>query len=102
MGSGKDHRPAAIDRGARRPGLGQGEVVRLGLDTSVLVRLLTGLPEEQASVARNAIERALASGDEVVVADLVLAETCFAQQFHDGVPKPSRPACSPKSSARAS
>lgn len=59
----------------------------LGLDTSVVVRLLVGLPEPQARVARRRLERALDAGDAVVVVDLVLAEVYHALHYHYGVPR---------------
>ena len=46
----------------------------IGLDTSVVLRLLIGEPRAQAEVARRRIERALIAGEKVVVTDLVVAE----------------------------
>ena len=46
----------------------------IGLDTSVVLRLLIGEPRAQAEVARRRIERALVAGEKVVVTDLVVAE----------------------------
>lgn len=59
----------------------------IGLDTSVVVRLLVGLPEAQARAARSRVERAVEEEESVVVSDLVIAETYFALQHHYGVPK---------------
>jgi len=59
----------------------------IGLDTSVVVRLLVGLPTAQAVAARRRLERAVEHGEGVVVCDLVLAETYHALQHHYGVPK---------------
>lgn len=59
----------------------------IGLDTSVVVRLLVGLPEAQARTARRRLERAVEDGERVVVSDLVLAEAYYALQHHYGVPK---------------
>lgn len=59
----------------------------LGLDTSVVVRLLVGLPEGLAKKARRRLESAVESGERVFVSDLVIAETYFALQHHYGVPK---------------
>lgn len=59
----------------------------IGLDTSVIVRLLVGLPPAQALAARRRLERAVEQGERVVVCDLVLAETYYALQHHYGVPK---------------
>jgi predicted nucleic acid-binding protein len=52
----------------------------LGLDTSMVVRLLVGLPEAQAQAARIRLERAVDTGEPVLVSDLVLAETYHALQ----------------------
>ncbi len=59
----------------------------IGLDTSVVVRLLVGLPERQARAARGRLERAVEHSERVVVCDLVLAETYYALHHHYGVPK---------------
>jgi predicted nucleic acid-binding protein len=59
----------------------------IGLDTSVVVRLLVGLPESQARVARRRLEEAVEAGERVVVSDLVIAETYHALQHHYAVPK---------------
>jgi predicted nucleic acid-binding protein len=60
----------------------------IGLDTSVVVRLLVGLPEAQARAARRRLERAVEAGEPVLVSDLVVAETYYALQHHYAVPKP--------------
>ncbi|MBI4419984.1 MAG: PIN domain-containing protein [Gemmatimonadetes bacterium] len=59
----------------------------IGLDTSVVVRLLVGLPESQAARARRRLEAALENGERVVVADLALAETYHALHYHYAMPK---------------
>ena len=59
----------------------------IALDTSVVVRLLVGLPKAQAEAARRRLERALDDGEAVLVADIVLAEAYFALQHHYDVPK---------------
>lgn len=59
----------------------------IGLDTSVVLRLLVGVPEKQAGVARRRVERAIEDGEPVIVCDLVLAEAYYALQFHYEVPK---------------
>lgn len=59
----------------------------IGLDTSVVVRLLVGLPEAQAMAARRRLERAATENERVFVADLVVAEAYFALQHHYRVPK---------------
>ena len=59
----------------------------IGLDTSVVVRLLVGLPESQARAARRRLEGAVEEGEPVVVSDLVIAEAHHALQHHYAVPK---------------
>lgn len=54
-----------------------------GLDATVVVRLLTGVPPEQAAAARALVE--MAAG-QVVVSDLVVAESYRALRHHYGVP----------------
>jgi predicted nucleic acid-binding protein len=61
--------------------------VAIGLDTSVVLRLLIGEPRSQSEVARRRIERALIAGDKVVVTDLVVAEAFHALRHHYGVPE---------------
>lgn len=60
----------------------------LGLDTSVVLRLLMGEPRAQTESARRRIERALLAGEKVVVTDLVIAEAFHALRHHYGVPEP--------------
>ena len=59
----------------------------IGLDTSVVLRLLIGEPRAQADVARRRIERALVAGEKVVVTDLVVAEVFHALRHHYDVPQ---------------
>lgn len=59
----------------------------LGLDTSVVLRLLTGEPASEARLARARVERAHATREPMVVTDLVLAEAYFALHHHYGIPK---------------
>ena len=59
----------------------------IGLDTSVVVRLLVGIPESQARAARRRLERAVEASEPVVASDLVVAETYYALQHHYAVPK---------------
>lgn len=54
-----------------------------GLDTSVVLRLLTGVPHDQAEAARALVASASAP---VVVSDLVVSETYFALRHHYAVP----------------
>ena len=59
----------------------------IGLDTSVVLRLLIGEPRSQTEVARRRIERALIVGEKVVVTDLVVAEAFHALRHHYSVPE---------------
>lgn len=59
----------------------------VGLDTSVVVRLLTLDPPDIASQAMAYLRERQAAGDTVCVSDWVLAETYYALQHHYGVPK---------------
>jgi predicted nucleic acid-binding protein len=61
--------------------------VAIGLDTSVVLRLLVGVPEVQARTAQRRLERAIEQGESVIVCDLVIAEAYYALQFHYDVPK---------------
>jgi predicted nucleic acid-binding protein len=61
--------------------------VPVGLDTSVVLRLLIGEPRSHAEIARRRIERAVSGGDTVVVTDLVIAEAFHALRHHYGVPQ---------------
>jgi predicted nucleic acid-binding protein len=61
--------------------------VSIGLDTSVVLRLLTGEPAAEAHLARGRIERAHAAAEPVIVTDLVLAEAYFALHHHYGLAK---------------
>lgn len=54
----------------------------IGLDTSVILRLLTGDPADQAQAVQHRLEQAHAHGDTVIVTDLVLAEAYFALVHH--------------------
>lgn len=58
-----------------------------GLDTSVVLRFLTGEPQDQARAAEAALDKIVASGGRAAVSDLVISETYYALQFHYGVPK---------------
>jgi predicted nucleic acid-binding protein len=61
--------------------------MKVGLDTSVLLRLLTGEPEALAVVAVRRVDVSLRSGDSVLVSDLVVSEAYFALQHHYGLSK---------------
>ena len=59
----------------------------VGLDTSVVLRLLLGQPAEQSQRASAFLEELARRGDQAVVSDLVVAEAYFALHYHYGVPK---------------
>ena len=59
----------------------------VGLDTSVLVRVLTGEPRDLALVALAYILEREEAGDRVLVSDWVLAEAYYALQYHYGASK---------------
>jgi predicted nucleic acid-binding protein len=61
--------------------------MKVGLDTSVVLRLLLGQPADQSQRAVAFLEEVARRGDQAVVSDLVVAETYFALQYHYGVPK---------------
>ena len=53
-----------------------------GLDTSVVLRLLTGEPSELAAHALERYQRGIANGDDFAVSDVVAAETYYVLQHH--------------------
>ncbi len=59
----------------------------VGLDTSVVLRVLVGEPASQAMQAWQAIADTRAAGGRAVVSDLVASEAYFALQHHYSVPK---------------
>jgi predicted nucleic-acid-binding protein len=59
----------------------------IGLDTSVVLRLLVGEPSAQAEAAAEAVSRARMDGAAVIVSDAVVMETYFALQAAYRVPK---------------
>jgi predicted nucleic acid-binding protein len=61
--------------------------VKVGLDTSVVLRLIIGQPEDQTRVAISFLDEIRRAGHQAVVNDLVIAEAYFAAQYHYGVPK---------------
>ena len=61
--------------------------MRVGLDTSVVLRLLTGQPVGQAAAAVAFLDDLQRRGDRPVLSDLVVAETYYALQHHYGVRK---------------
>lgn len=61
--------------------------MRVGLDTSVVLRLLIGEPARQADRAWSFIQQERSNRREIVVSDLVISEAYFALQYHYAVPK---------------
>lgn len=61
--------------------------LRYSLDTSFLVRLLTGDPVPQFHLAAGFLEKCKREECVAEVFDLVLAEAYFALQYHYGFPK---------------
>lgn len=59
----------------------------LGMDTSYLLRLLTGQPRELAEKALMRYQEAIDQGDTFFVGDLVVSETYYALQHHYGKTK---------------
>ncbi|MBI4583800.1 MAG: hypothetical protein HY717_07235 [Planctomycetes bacterium] len=59
----------------------------VGLDTSVVLRILTGEPEAQARATRDFIRTSARQGNKLVVSDLVISETYLALVTHYGVSK---------------
>jgi predicted nucleic acid-binding protein len=59
----------------------------VGLDTSVVLRLLVGKPVAQARVARERVQAAHERGESILVTDLAIAEAYFALHYHYGIPK---------------
>lgn len=58
-----------------------------GLDTSVVLRLLTGEPPKQAARAKQFLLDVEKAEETVFVSDLVVAEAYYALVFHYRVPK---------------
>jgi predicted nucleic-acid-binding protein len=56
--------------------------VTLGLDTSVLIRLLVGEPASLATKAQERLLEAHRVRQAVIVSDLVIAETYYALKYH--------------------
>ena len=61
--------------------------MKLGLDTSVVLRLLIGQPADQTAIARRRLEQAHAEGDHVFVIDTVIAEAYHALVHHYRIEK---------------
>jgi len=61
--------------------------MKIGLDTSVVLRLLTGEPDAQAQVALEWVLKAKAQKTRLIISDLVVSEAYFALQHHFKVSK---------------
>lgn len=61
--------------------------MRYSLDTTFLIRLLTGDPVPQFHLAAGFLQKCEREEDVAEVLDLVLAEAYFALQYHYGLPK---------------
>lgn len=59
----------------------------LALDTSVVLRLILGIPAAQADAARGALLDARRTGDDVIVTDAVVGEAYFALVHHYAMPE---------------
>jgi predicted nucleic-acid-binding protein len=59
----------------------------IGLDTSVVLRLLTGVPENQARVALDHLGALAGERKKPLISDLVVVEAYIALTYHYGVPK---------------
>ena len=62
---------------------------RLGIDTSVLVRLVTGDPPETYDHCVQELSKLVARGDEVFASNQVIGEAYIAIQHHYGIDKDS-------------
>ena len=61
--------------------------MKVGLDTSVVLRLLTGEPAPQARHALAEVQSLIQSDAVLLISDLVTAEVYFALQYHYRIPK---------------
>jgi predicted nucleic acid-binding protein len=61
--------------------------MKVGLDTSVVLRLIVGQPEDQTRLAIAFLDEIRRGGHQAVVDDLVVAEAYFAAQYHYGITK---------------
>ncbi len=60
---------------------------RFGIDTSILVRLLTGHPESDFEYCVSRLRRMLKQGCEIFASNQVIGEAYIAVQHHYGVSK---------------
>ena len=63
--------------------------MRYGVDTSIILRVLTGQPTSLAAIVRTRLESLWLSGAILDVCDLVVSETYFALQHSYGLTKES-------------
>lgn len=63
--------------------------MKVAIDTSVLVRILTNKPQPLAAEVISIIDKRISNGDTMVVSNLVLSEAYYAVQHHYGVDKKS-------------
>jgi predicted nucleic-acid-binding protein len=61
--------------------------VKWGLDTTVIVQLLSGDPPDQAAIAYKTLASLKAAGEIPMVDDLAIVEAYFALWYHYRVPK---------------
>jgi predicted nucleic-acid-binding protein len=61
--------------------------MKIGADTSFVIRLLTGEPAPLAELALKLMKEVQARGGVVAVSDLVLAESYYALHYHYLAPK---------------
>lgn len=61
--------------------------IRSALDTSVVIRLLTGQPQDLATAARRYMAETEQAGAKAFVSNLVILEAYFACQHHYGMAK---------------
>ena len=59
----------------------------VGIDTSIVLRLLVGEPESQAKKAIALLDKFTRENKQAAVSDIVISETYFALQYHYKVPK---------------
>ena len=61
--------------------------MKVGLDTSVVLRLLVGEPADQARLALGYVSDIVSKGGQATVSDLVVTEAYYALQHHYETPK---------------
>ena len=61
--------------------------LRYGIDTSVLVRLLTRQPPEDFSYCRSRLRELVEDGSEILASNQVIGETYVTVQHHYGIPR---------------